>query len=59
MEWVLERLHEKTTWLGILNAIAAIFAIQYPEGLVDAIANLGVAVISVILIVMREKAKSS
>jgi hypothetical protein len=54
MKYLLQKLTEKTTWLGILNALSAMGVVM-TEGTIQAIAGAGVGVITLILVFMNEK----
>lgn len=54
MKWLLERLTEKTTWLGILNALSAMGVVM-SEGVIQGIAGAGVGIITLVLVIMQEK----
>ena len=53
-KWVLDRLREKTTWIGLFSVVIATGAVVSPE-LQEAIANAGIYVVSVLIILLKEK----
>jgi hypothetical protein len=53
-KWLLDRLKEKTTWVGIFSVIVATGAAVSPE-LQETISNAGIYVVSAIVILLKEK----
>ena len=54
MKWILQKLSEKTTWLGLLS-IASGLGLKLTEGTTQAIAAAGIAIAGLILVFMNEK----
>lgn len=53
-KYLLDRLKEKTTWVGIFSVVVAAGAVISPE-LQEAISNAGIYVVSAIVIFLKEK----
>ena len=53
-KYILDRLKEKTTWVGIFSVVVAAGAAISPE-LQDAISNAGIYVVSALVILLKEK----
>lgn len=56
MTWLLDRLKEKTTWLGLTALVTSAGIALSPE-LAEAIAVAGVAIAGLIAVVTEEKKK--
>lgn len=55
MKWILERAKEKTTWLGIIGVIGTLTGAQLAPELQEAITTTGLAITSLVLILLKEK----
>jgi hypothetical protein len=53
-KYILNRLKEKSTWVGIFSVVVAAGAAVSPE-LQEAISNAGIYVVSAIVIFLKEK----
>ena len=53
MNWIIERLTEKTTWIGLVSLLAALGVVFSPEAK-EAIGGAAVGLVGAILIVTRE-----
>lgn len=53
MEWIIERLKEKTTYAGVFSLLAAIGVVVAPAQ-ADAITTAAIAVIGVVLVFVKE-----
>lgn len=54
LQWALDRLQEKTTWIGIVGA-AATFGWYIDPAIATQIAQIGAAIASLILMLTKEK----
>jgi len=54
MDWILDRLHEPTTYAGIFSMLTA-FGVQLAPELADAIMATGIAATGLALVIIREK----
>jgi hypothetical protein len=54
MEWILARLKEKSTWLGILGLATALGVSIAPE-MKEAISSVAVSIVAVVLIATKEQ----
>lgn len=48
LEWIVERLSERSTWIGIIGVVGSLGVAVSPEQ-ADAIATAGIAVVGAIL----------
>jgi hypothetical protein len=53
-QFILNRLKEKSTWVGIFSVVLAAGAAVSPE-LQEAISNAGIYVVSAVVILLKEK----
>lgn len=56
--WILNRMKEKSSWLGIIGLVTAAVGTQLSPGLQEAVTTLGLAVVGLIALVLREKGSS-
>lgn len=54
MNWLLERLKEKTTWLGLFTILAT-FGVSLAPELKEAIISTGLSTIGLVLVLIKEK----
>jgi hypothetical protein len=54
MNWLLERLKEKTTWLGLFTILSTLGVSLAPE-LKEAIIGTGLSLISLVLVITKDK----
>ena len=54
MNWILERLKEKTTWLGLFTILAT-FGISIAPELKEAIISTGLSIVGLVLVLVKEK----
>lgn len=54
LKYILDRLSERTTWVGIAGLIALYFGATNPD-LENAIVQVGMAVVSLLAIVFKDK----
>lgn len=54
-KWILTRLKERTTWIGIFSVLAAAGLTLAPE-VKEQVLQIGVAVVGLILMIMKERA---
>lgn len=53
MAWIIERLSEKTTWIGFISLLGALGVVFSPEAK-EAIGGAAVGLVGAILVVTRE-----
>jgi hypothetical protein len=54
MSWIIERLSEKTTWIGFISLLGALGVVFSPEQK-EAIVGAAVGLVGAILVVTRER----
>ena len=55
MSWILERLKEKSTWTAILSVAGTLFGVAIKPEYSEAIIATGLAITSLVLILIKEK----
>lgn len=57
MTWVIERLIEKTTWMGLVNILVSANVLHVSNDLTQSLVGAAAAISGVILVIMKENAK--
>lgn len=55
MKWLLDRLEEKSTWGTIFTVLATVIGVSVSPELADRITALGMALVSLIAFITKEK----
>jgi len=56
MDYILQRLKEKTTWLGFLALVSA-FGVAIKPELAESIATTGMSIAGLIMVIVKEEKK--
>lgn len=57
MDWIIARLKERSTWLGIVGILTSAFALTLSDVQREAVIQTGLAIVSLIAVFMPEKAQ--
>lgn len=57
MTWIVDRLIEKTTWMGLVNILVSANVLHISTDLTQSLVAAAAAISGVILVIMRENGK--
>jgi len=55
MDWIIERLHEKSTWAAIITTVGTLIGRTIAPEMTDAITSIGMSIVTIILAVSKTK----